>query len=690
MTTFLLRPNGLITNNGMSNGAGTGTADVRLGDNSDANTMTAVAGNSILLDLQTFTIPAGHYVQSAIAYERVKSVGDAPSRSFLVKKADGSFPLLIAGPSFDGETTSFATHASGLNMWAGLTYNDFVTYPLLTQAQVDTLQLEYIVQTYGGSATLEIADLWIEVYTNSVPVPVVTAPSGTVTSGSRPPITVQHVDAESDPMDYYQLKIFSSAQYGAGGFDPETSTATWDSGVVALSVNAGNTFQVTPGVDLANGITYKAYVKVRQAVDGMWSNNGPGAWRLGSAFTVVLDAPAQATITAAADDANARITVTAQGRDNELTKNQADIETDTTGWAAGANTTISRITSTAAHGSASLQLRSVAAGATSATTPTGLSGIPVVGSKQYTAIANIRRISATANRNGRIDIAWYTAAGALISTSTGSSVADNNTDWVAQTVCTATSPSNAAFATIILNVLTPTAANEDHAFDQISFAPGASTTWTRGGFVTSTQVIFVERSVDAGVTWTAVRNGTVIDPGTGQQVIVQDYEAPPGTSTQYRARSVSYENGISNPLVGPNSATASATSTPTTSTGWWLKDPQDSTRNMVIDVYSETWNTEEDEEMAVYKPLGRTYPVVVSDVIHGRDGRLELEFTSLASITAFRLLRSGQRPLLLQRVYAGLNEQKYIRLGRKLSVKESNTNPILYQASIDYVEVDVP
>jgi hypothetical protein len=689
MTTFLLRPNGLITNNGMSNGAGAGTADVRLGDNSDTTSMTAVAGNSILLDLTTFTIPAGHYVQSATPFERVKSTGDAPLRTFKVKKADSSLPLLIA-QNFDGETTSFVTHTGYQLLWTGLLYNDFVTYPLLTQAQVDTLQLEYILQTYGGSGTLEIADLWIEVYTNSIPVPVVTLPTGNVTSGSRPPITVQHVDAEGDSMDYYQLKIFSSAQYGAGGFDPETSTATWDSGVVALSVNAGNTFQVTPGVDLANGITYKAYVKVRQTVDGMWSNNSPGAWRLGSAFTIVLDAPAQATVSAAADDANARITVTAQGRDNELTKNQSDIETDTAGWFAGANTTISRITSQFAHGIASLQLRSVAAGATSATTPTGTSGVPVLPNKQYTAIANVRRISATANRNGRIDIAWYTAAGALISTSTGSSVTDNNTDWVAQSVCTATSPATAAFATVVLNVLTPTAANEDHAFDQISFAPGASTTWTRGGFVTTTQVIFVERSVDAGVTWVAVRNGTDIDPDVGQQVIVQDYEAPPGTSTQYRARSVSYENGTSNPLTGPNSTTSSATSTPTTATGWWLKDPQDATRNIVIDVYSETWNTDEDEEMAIYKPLGRTYPVVVSDTIHGRDGKLELEFTSLAAITAFRLIRSGQRPLLLQRVYAGLNEQKYIRLGRKLVVKESNTTPILYQAQIEYVEVEVP
>lgn len=125
-----------------------------------------------------------------------------------------------------------------------------------------------------------------------------------------------------------------------------------------------------------------------------------------------------------------------------------------------------------------------------------------------------------------------------------------------------------------------------------------------------------------------------------------------------------------------------------TITDWWLKDPDDASANITIDVSNTTFQTEEDEEMAVFKPLGRIYPVVVSDVIHGQDGELEIEFTTANAYEAFRTLRNRQRTLLLQSGW--LSQQWYIRLGKTLKTVNHNTNPIWRKIRIEYIEVDAP
>jgi phage tail-like protein len=140
-------------------------------------------------------------------------------------------------------------------------------------------------------------------------------------------------------------------------------------------------------------------------------------------------------------------------------------EVNTTGWTAGANTTLSRTTATFSSGVAAFRLTSVAAGAISATTTTGAGGIVVLPSTPYTVQARLR--ANTVARGTTVGIAWYTVAGALISTVTSASANDTVGAWTRQATHTATSPATAARAAIIVTVAATGAASEIHDFDAV-------------------------------------------------------------------------------------------------------------------------------------------------------------------------------------------------------------------------------
>lgn len=166
---------------------------------------------------------------------------------------------------------------------------------------------------------------------------------------------------------------------------------------------------------------------------------------------------------------------------NLLTLNQASLETDATGWAAETNTTVSRQTTVAADGAASLRLRSTAGGnMVAVTTPNNQ--VAVVPGEQLTAIAAFR--TAVTVRQTRISIRWLTAALATISATDGALVNDAVATWNQVTV-TGIAPATAAFAQIVVTVLATGAANEDHFIDKVALRRGSATTWSAGGTAAS-------------------------------------------------------------------------------------------------------------------------------------------------------------------------------------------------------------
>lgn len=126
-------------------------------------------------------------------------------------------------------------------------------------------------------------------------------------------------------------------------------------------------------------------------------------------------------------------------------------ETNTTGWTAGANTTITRVTTQFLDGIASLSVNRVASGNISVSTPSGTSGMPVTAGKSYGAQCSM--LTNAGARNFTITLNWYTSGGGLVSSDVSPMVL-NGTSWM-QNTFQATAPATAAFAQIVVTVISP-------------------------------------------------------------------------------------------------------------------------------------------------------------------------------------------------------------------------------------------
>lgn len=89
-------------------------------------------------------------------------------------------------------------------------------------------------------------------------------------------VTWSYSDPEADAQNGYQVKIFDIDVVNAGGFDANTSSADFDSGIVA-SASAS----VSLNTDLSPG-RYYAYVRVRDAGANVWS-----AWTPSNEFRII-------------------------------------------------------------------------------------------------------------------------------------------------------------------------------------------------------------------------------------------------------------------------------------------------------------------------------------------------------------------------------------------------------------------
>ena len=171
-----------------------------------------------------------------------------------------------------------------------------------SQSTIDGLRAK--VTEYNDTGVLgNIYELYIDVDKAAQPTVTVSAPTGTITTTTAPDVTWAYADTDNETQAYYELKVFSSAQYGAGGFSALTSTSTWESGEIASSDNTA-----VVGDLLLSG-TYRAYVRVAKAVNGspFWSDFAY------SQFTISVTPPTTPTLTAAWDSNLGKATLTATG-----------------------------------------------------------------------------------------------------------------------------------------------------------------------------------------------------------------------------------------------------------------------------------------------------------------------------------------------------------------------------------------
>lgn len=204
-----------------------------------------------------------------------------------------------------------------------------------------------------------------------------------------------------------------------------------------------------------------------------------------------------------------------------------------------------------------------------------------------------------------------------------------------------------ATATLTLN---PTAAS---GRVRIQVGQGGTTPATTDGFQ-------VERSIDDGATWTWVRcppdddawitgGGGTIGHGyaskdAGGTTTIDDYEAPNGVSTVYRARAAHDYDG--SPVF---SEWVLGTTSWTDADAYWLKHPYDgATYNVEVTLRSQQSRTNASRRGA-HSVLDRKNAVVVGDSVRGPvTGQIAFRFDSETAEDAFEDLIDTAEPVLLQ------------------------------------------
>ena len=164
---------------------------------------------------------------------------------------------------------------------------------------------------------------------------------------------------------------------------------------------------------------------------------------------------------------------------NLLSENQASIETDTSGWAAGTGSpTLARSSTQAKSGTYSLSVTATANATLTFAMGAGTANYaPVTAGETYTA--SLEMYAATTSRNAFVSVVWYTSGGSSVSTAdAGTTTLPLNT-WTRLTL-TAVAPATAAFARIIVTV-NSAATSDVFYMDCAGVWRGASGKWQPPG-----------------------------------------------------------------------------------------------------------------------------------------------------------------------------------------------------------------
>lgn len=279
MTTTTLRPDATIVAPTAVTGA---SAHAATSDDSDASYVSQ-QGGEFRLTLTTVALPTGAVTKSLVARLRGRSSGQATVQLYARLSASGAHlgEAALIVPAFN-VWTDRAGAAAGVS---------------LTQTEINDLEIGFT----GGAVgfPVDVAELYLDLTYALQPVVLVTAPAAPVTTTTTPAVTWTYTPgSDGGTQARYEVKIFNAAQYGAGGFDPSSSTPTDTGGVVLSSATSAVT-----GI-LPNG-TYRAYVRAAQTINGSphWSE-----WSY-SAFTVAVVTADVLDVTATGDPSNGRMQI---------------------------------------------------------------------------------------------------------------------------------------------------------------------------------------------------------------------------------------------------------------------------------------------------------------------------------------------------------------------------------------------
>jgi hypothetical protein len=253
MTVTTINPDATI-----GGSASSGTVHGAVSDTSDAT----YAYSAPSVQMSTFSLNGG-VIKSMRAWARLQSVSGGNPILFQISLGD---PF---GNSFD--SISATAYDTTINDYQGL-FGPSFDNPLgqAHQTVLDNLRMSaaaYDSVTYA--AVNDTTARFIKLYANItwVAKPIVSV--NAVTPDPLPTSSIANIswsntlDSDGGAQTRYHVRVFNTDQYGIGGFNPETSPATYDSGNLTGSGTSFTTVAL-PG----RGQVYRAYVRVGQTVNG--------------------------------------------------------------------------------------------------------------------------------------------------------------------------------------------------------------------------------------------------------------------------------------------------------------------------------------------------------------------------------------------------------------------------------------
>lgn len=316
MSWVVVEPNS-TTSLGDATVTGAANAHTALSDDSDTSYVDLTGPSPLILGLPNPSIPAGgtvlliratlrghHNAIPATLFTTISGSGLGAS-----SVSDTTTVHWLTAKGFSGLDAAISTAPTGLSL--------------------------HLATTDDGAIRIYEADVAVDYLAQ--PAVTVGQPTGTITTTNLPEVAwLLDLDSPAGraalPMAAYEVKVFNDAAYGAGGFDPDTSDPTTESGVKAAGIvtqtvlGPAATWQVEE--PLPND-TYKAYVRVAQTVNGsqVWSD-----WDDGPAFTIDADLPHTPSIHAVGDGANARNAIAvSEGDDGDVASHYIIVERSTDG-----------------------------------------------------------------------------------------------------------------------------------------------------------------------------------------------------------------------------------------------------------------------------------------------------------------------------------------------------------------------
>lgn len=212
---------------------------------------------------------------------------------------------------------------------------------------------------------------------------------------------------------------------------------------------------------------------------------------------------------------------------------------------------------------------------------------------------------------------------------------------------------------------------------KLTVTPVATTSYTN-------PFIYVERSADDGVTWLPVRFAWNVAGAFGTGFVVYDLEAPRAVGLKYRARVAATLSGV---FLNESNWSLIGTAT-VPANDWTLKQTSDPAKNIVgVSVVGEPSESVE-EDMGVFRPLGRKYPVIVNGTLSGWNGEVSVLCNSSAEWAALKTVIESREIVLIESPFGW---SKFVRIMTGVQSVMSGTYSTARRAvSLSYLEVDRP